>query len=564
MSSGRFLVFFFAVQVTSLFNHARALQEEVIVKLNSLTPIHIQTDDHPYICVTLDWWPNNKCDSVDGESNCAWVNASILSAPIHEGSRLQKAARALGKFTLRLGGTLADSIVYDLGTEDVSCPDFSPAPPEKAKLFTDGCLSASRWDEVLQLCPNSSPSQCDMVFGLNGMTNRTCVNVDPSRAPCFYPEATCSDTFDFSNVERLMKYTAAKGYSMKGYEFGNELTCLSPEQYASSLKQLEQLIVETSQDSNSVPFLIATDSKDPDPDFFSSFVPLVESFLHAASWHSYPLQAGVYCSGPGAANNSAVDDIIMDPSGMDDFIKNAGEMSRAVQQASPSVQTWMGETGGAYDSGCSGSTNAFMSGFWFLHSMAAFAVQGHDMFCRQTFTGGNYELVNKVTNIPNPDYYSTLLFGKLMGKKVLDIFADETSASASSVRLFAHCTPEIEGLHVEDSGEMTRDGSVTMMYLNYDDEDVLVDDDALKNGSYLRWEYFLSGVYNPKSPAADALHSDLIALNGKLLVPNPATGDLPQLSPRVVDGTAAETRLRLPGYSYGFIVYPFAGLKVCM
>lgn len=564
MFCGWFLSFFFAVQVTSVFTYARALQEEVVVKLNSLVPIHIQSDDHPYICVTLDWWPNNKCDSVDGESNCAWVNASILSAPIHEGSRLQKAAHALGKFTLRLGGTLADSIVYDLSDEEVKCPDFSPAPPDKAKLFTDGCLRASRWDEVLQLCPNSSPSKCDMVFGLNGMTNRTCVNVDPSRAPCFYSEATCSDTFDFSNIERMLRYTAAKGYTMKGYEFGNELTCLSPEQYASSLKQLELLIVETTKDSNSVPFLIATDSKDPDPDFFSSFVPLVDSILHAASWHSYPLQAGVYCSGPGATNNSAVDDIIMDPRGMDEFINSAGQMSTAVQQASPSVQIWMGETGGAYDSGCSGSTNAFMSGFWYLHSMAAFAVQKHDMFCRQTFTGGNYELVNKVTNIPNPDYYSTQLFGELMGKKVLDVSAEQMGAPATSVRLFAHCTAEMEGLHVRGSDDMAG-GSVTLMYLNYDEKEVLIYDDAVKNGSDYRWEYILSGVYNPKSPAADALHSDLIALNGELLVPNPATGDLPQLFPRVVNGTASpESRLRLPGHSYGFIVYPFAALEVCL
>ena len=118
---------------------------------------------------------------------------------------------------------------------------------------------------------------------------------------------------------------------MKGYEFGNELTCLSPQQYAESLRQLNDLVIQITQefedvlDINKVPHIIATDSKDPDPEFFSEFIPLVEDFIHAATWHSYPLNAGVYCTGPDATNNSAVDDIIMDPHGMDKFITDVSK-----------------------------------------------------------------------------------------------------------------------------------------------------------------------------------------------------------------------------------------------
>ena len=237
----------------------------------------------------------------------------------------------------------------------------------------------------------------------------------------------------------------------------------------------------------------------------------------------------------------------------------AHQMSSSVRQVSPSVQLWMGETGGAYDSGCRGSTNTFMSGFWYLNSMGAFAVQGHDMFCRQTLTGGNYELVNKVTNVPNPDYYSTLLFGQLMGKKVLDVSVE----MAPSMRVFAHCTPELDVVFGDTS---VSNGSVTLLFLNYDEEDVVVDDTDLRNNSLLRWEYILTGVYNSESHAADALHSDLVALNGELLVPHPASGDIPTLSPRVVHFTAAGElrRLRLPGHSYGYVVYPQAGFQGCL
>lgn len=529
---------------------------EVVLQVNTTHILREQSKDHSYICVTMDWWPNNKCDSVDGESNCAWINASVLSAPISE-SRLQKAAQGLGKYTLRLGGTLADSITYDLGVEHVNCPDFSPAPPEKAKLFTDGCLTSNRWDEILNFCPNNS--ECDLIFGLNAMTNRTCFDVDPSRAPCFYSEAKCTNTFDFSNAERLIRHTAARGFVMKGYEFGNELTCLSPVQYASSLKELKNIISQICNEFKlPVPAIIATDSKDPDPPFFSEFVPLVEDVLYAASWHSYPLNAGVYCTGPDAENNTSVDEIIMDPHGMDNFIQSAKKMSEAVVKSSfhSSVETWMGETGGAYDSGCRGSTNTYMSGFWYLNALGAFAVHGHDMFCRQTFTGGNYELVNKITNIPNPDYYSTVLFGRLMGKKVLEASL-VPSQVASSLRVYAHCTPE----NILDSELIVIKGSVTLLFLNYDDKPTLLNDSSLlgSGDTQYRMEYVLTSAYEDRANVADELHSDMIALNGETLRPD-KEGTIPPLAPRIVHGSKP---LRLPGHSYGFVVYSNAGAAGC-
>ena len=78
-----------------------------------------------------------------------------------------------------------------------------------------------------------------------------------------------------------------------------------------------------------------------------------------------------------------------------------------------------GEAGGAYDSGRNGVTNAFNSPFWYLDQMALFAAGGHKSFCRQTLVGGWYGLLNVTGFEPTPDYYSLLLWSRLMGPGVL-------------------------------------------------------------------------------------------------------------------------------------------------
>ena len=243
-------------------------------------------------------------------------------------------------------------------------------------------------------------------------------------------------------------------------------------------------------------------------------------------------------------------------------------MNEAVKTSSP-VQTWMGETGGAYDSGCRGSTNTFMSGFWYLNSLGGFALNGHDMFCRQTLTGGNYELINKVTNIPNPDFYSTLLFGKLMGKKVLGASVSSIDDSAyDTFRVYAHCTPNLDNdVYLNIS---TNQGSVTILYLNYAEGSVVLNDDMLIGSTErtgpTRHDFVLTGVHNPLSNAADALHSDLVALNGKLLTPHATTGDIPLMTPHTLSTKCDDCtkKLTLPGLSYGYIVYPIAAAAACL
>ncbi|XP_020594994.1 heparanase-like protein 1 [Phalaenopsis equestris] len=63
-------------------------------------------------------------------------------------------------------------------------------------------------------------------------------------------------------------------------------------------------------------------------------------------------------------------------------------------------------------------------------------------YCRQSLIGGNYGLLDTETYIPNPDYYSALLWHRLMGKRVLYV----NNNGSSFLRVYAHCTKKTAGV----------------------------------------------------------------------------------------------------------------------
>ncbi|KAK6927531.1 Glycoside hydrolase, family 79 [Dillenia turbinata] len=65
-------------------------------------------------------------------------------------------------------------------------------------------------------------------------------------------------------------------------------------------------------------------------------------------------------------------------------------------------------------------------------------------YCGQSLIGGNYGLLSTTTFAPNPDYYSALLWHRLMGRNVLS-----TSLSGTDkIRANAHCSIQSQGITV--------------------------------------------------------------------------------------------------------------------
>ncbi|KAJ0959449.1 putative glycosidase [Helianthus annuus] len=93
--------------------------------------------------------------------------------------------------------------------------------------------------------------------------------------------------------------------------------------------------------------------------------------------------------------------------------------SNILKKSRSSTVAWVGEAGGAYNSGHNLVTNAFVFGFWYLDQLGMVSMYDTKTYCRQTLIGGNYGLLNTTTFVPNPDYYSALLWHRLMGRQVL-------------------------------------------------------------------------------------------------------------------------------------------------
>ena len=80
---------------------------------------------------------------------------------------------------------------------------------------------------------------------------------------------------------------------------------------------------------------------------------------------------------------------------------------------------------------------------------------------RITWTG-DYELINRTTGVPNPDYYVALLWHDHMGKDVMNLTmdslcSDPASACAHELRVHAHTAVNI-------------DGGITVVLINFSEQ----------------------------------------------------------------------------------------------
>ena len=77
--------------------------------------------DSNYVCVTLDWWPDAKCDF----GNCSWTGGSVNQLRFDDSLLIDALAKLHGR--LRVGGTLSDQVVYQMKTKTDHCqPQFEP------------------------------------------------------------------------------------------------------------------------------------------------------------------------------------------------------------------------------------------------------------------------------------------------------------------------------------------------------------------------------------------------------------------------------------------------------
>eukprot|EP01018_Ginkgo_biloba_P014040 Gb_35069 [translate_table: standard] len=511
------------------------------VEVNGNAPIAETAAD--FICATIDWWPPEKCDY----GTCSWGNASLLNLDL-ENPLLANAVKAFRPLKIRLGGTLQDKVAYDVGDLQQPCHPFVKNNSSMFG-FTNGCLPMSRWDALNSFFKKTKSV---VAFGLNALTGRHEIS-----------SGVWGGSWNSSNARNFIQYTVGHGYKIQAWEFGNELsgsgvgTSISAKEYAADVIELHGILKEIYKNFRVKPLLVAPDGFF-DADWFKDFLQQIEpNILNIVTHHIYNLGAGV---------DEHLVERILDPSYLSQEAATFKSLQAILQNYSPCSSAWVGEAGGAYNSGHNLVTNAFVFSFWYLDQLGMASTYNTKSYCRQSLIGGNYGLLNTTTYVPNPDYYSALLWHRLMGRRVLSTSVNGTEY----LHAYAHCSKNAEGMTVllinfsndtrihvwvsADSRTSTRETSTSPELFSIHEQKNHLSErpwGQVVNKKYRR-EYHLT--------AKDGdLHSQTMLLNGRILDVTPE-GQIPSLDPVMVN---ARKRISLAPLSIAFVSIPNVHLPAC-
>ncbi|XP_073098982.1 heparanase-like protein 3 isoform X1 [Elaeis guineensis] len=523
--------------------------------VDGTTPIAVTDDD--FICATLDWWPPEKCDY----GTCSWGLASLLNLWVggryhlaaamlslvkgsdvcHDLSNkvLLNAVKEFSPLKLRLGGSLQDKVIYGVDTQQ-PCTPFVKNTSEMFG-FTQGCLPMQRWDELNDFFKKAGAV---IIFGLNALNGRVRLR-----------DGSLGGPWNSSNAESFIRYTVNKGYTIHGWELGNELSGsgvgakIGADQYAEDAISLKKIIDNIYQDFTDKPLVLAPGGFF-DASWFSEFIEKTKpDSLDVITHHIYNLGAGV---------DEHLVDRILDPSYLDREVSTFRNLQGILQSAGTSTTAWVGEAGGAYNSGHHLVTDSFVFSFWFLDQLGMSSTYNTKSYCRQSLVGGNYGLLNRTTFQPNPDYYSALLWHRLMGSKVLSAKFTGTE----SIRAYAHCARESQGitlLLINLSGNTTSQAFVTTasnytIGLKHHIPRTRFNHITRlrKTATFMREEYHLT--------AKDGnLHSQVMLLNGNILSLD-SEGNIPTFEPMELD---ASLPITVTPFSIVFVHIPHFDAPAC-
>ncbi|OAY46998.1 heparanase-like protein 3 [Manihot esculenta] len=374
--------------------------------------------DEDFICATLDWWPPEKCDY----GTCSWDYASLINLDLSS-NILLNAIKAFSPLKIRLGGTLQDKVIYDTDDNKEPCKQFVKNTTEMFG-FTQGCLPMYRWDELNEFFKKSGAK---IIFGLNALAGRS-----------IQSDGSAAGAWNYTNAESFISYTIRKNYSIHGWELGNELsgsgvgTRIAADQYAADTISLYKIVQKIYSGAESKPLVIAPGGFF-DANWFKEFIDKTGNSVDVITHHIYNL-------GPGVDEHLV--EKILNPSYLDGEADTFSGLQNTLKSSATSATAWVGEAGGAYNSGRNLVSNAFVYSFWYLDQLGMASAYDTKTYCRQSLIGGNYGLLNTTTFLPNPDYYSALLWHRLMGRKVLST----KFSGAKTIRAYAHCAKESKGI----------------------------------------------------------------------------------------------------------------------
>ncbi|KAK7093358.1 hypothetical protein V1264_007124 [Littorina saxatilis] len=330
----------------------------------------------------------------------------------------------------------------------------------------------------------------------------------------------------------LVQYSAARNYSIAGFELGNEYdvqsqhdnTTLTPAELATGVQTLQTLLGEFPKYYSS--FITGPDTLFVLPTFFQGFLSAGgQKVVRAATFHHY------YFSGLKATLSSFTNITIMQS--LAHKIDKAMAESRSVN---PLLPVWLSETGSASAQGAPGLSDRFVAGFLWLDKLGVCAKKGIQSVIRFVFYANDqasFGLIDKNLN-PNPDFWLTVLYRRIVRGAVF------LATGRHDVRVYAACA----------NTDNFKAGGLALYILNPNNYPVTFDLPQFTHQPRFR--------YSLTAGDKDGLTSKYIALNGEKL--QLVNDELPPLEPE----SAPPGVVTVPAYSYTFLVFPEAEVSICL
>ena len=130
------------------------------------------------------------------------------------------------------------------------------------------------------------------------------------------------------------------------------------------------------------------------------------------------------------------------PGYLDKLVRTGARYKAWLASLAPATELWIGEYADLAGSGLPGVSDSYEGVIQYMDSFGALARQGYKVLARQSLLGGDYELIDRDTFTPNPDYWIAYLWPRLMSTHVLDVAVaacDDGVNVSQVVRAYAHC-----------------------------------------------------------------------------------------------------------------------------
>jgi heparanase len=357
------------------------------------------------------WIPYNLIDSVRKTTNKKGIDAlkwKIEPINLYE-KRLQNLAVALGPSYVRVSGTWANAIYFQNNDE----PKLATAP----KGFKN-ILTRPQWKGVVDFCKAIDGKLVTSFPISDGMRNE-------------------KGEYQTTQVKSILDYTKQIGGEITAAEFFNEPSHAShgdaPKGYNGDDFAKEFAVFKdfASKDNPNMKIIgpgstgesILPSGLDLSIDKLLS--PTPKSTFEVFTYHYYGTVSKRCGGGHKPENALSAEWLSRTEKGLDFYEK-------ARDKYVPNTPIWLTETA---ESACGGSPWAvtFLDSFRYLEQLGRLAKKGVQVVMHNTLARSEYALLDHDTHKPRPNYWSALLWNKLMGTEVY-----EAANIEAGVDVFVH------------------------------------------------------------------------------------------------------------------------------